>query len=146
VAPLQRAIQLAPAMFLPYHFLGVLYHHLGRTEDAIATLELAVATSGRHQWPLAALGVCFSSLGRIADVQAIQDELAARARREYVMSSMLALLKAGVGQVDEAFVLLERACDERDGIMIYSKRYPAFALLQGDPRMERIYARVGFLA
>ena len=145
VAPLQRAIELAPAMFLPYHFLGVLYHHLGRTEDAIATLELAVATSGRHQWPLAALGVCFSSLGRIADVQAIQDELAARARREYVMSSMLALLKAGVGQVDEAFALLERACDERDGIMIYSKRYPAFGLLQADPRMHRIYSRVGLL-
>jgi hypothetical protein len=82
----------------------------------------------------------------MADVEAIHAELSARARREYVMSSMLALLTAALGRVDEAFALLDRACDERDGIMIYSKRYPAFGLLQADPRMQRIHGRVGLTA
>jgi serine/threonine-protein kinase len=146
VAPLRRAIELGPALFLPYNYLGVLYHYLGRTEEAVAALEHAVAISGRHQWPLAALAVCLSALGRMADVEAIHAELSARARREYVMSSTLALLTAALGRVDEAFALLDRACDERDGIMIYSKRYPAFGLLQADPRMQRIHGRVGLTA
>ena len=143
LAPLHRATELGPTLFLPFNYLGVLYQHLGRVEEAIATLEHAVALSGRHQWPLAALAVSFSSLGRTADVQAIHDELAARARREYVMSSMLALLRGALGDVTTAFQLLQRACDERDGILIYSRRYPAFALLQGDPRMQAIYRRIG---
>jgi serine/threonine-protein kinase len=143
VAPLQRAAELAPTLFLPFNYLGILYHRLGRHEAAIDALEHAVSVSGRHQWPLAALGVAFSSCGRISDVEAIHDELAARSRREYVMSSMLALLNGARGRVDDAFALLERACHERDGIMIYSRRYPIFALLQGDQRMHALYRRIG---
>lgn len=143
LAALHRATELGPTLFLPFNYLGVLLQHLGRADEAIATLEHAVALSGRHQWPLAALAVSFSCLGRKADVQAIHDELTARARREYVMSSMLALLQGALGDVAAAFGLLERACDERDGILIYSKRYPAFSLLQANPRMQTIYRRIG---
>jgi serine/threonine-protein kinase len=143
ITPLQRAAELGPTVFLPFNYLGVLYQRLGRHEQAIEALEHAVAVSGRHQWPLASLGVTLSACGRADDVAAIHDELNARARREYVMSSMLALLAGASGRVDEAFALLDRALAERDGIMIYSRRYPAFALLQGDPRMQKIYDRVG---
>jgi serine/threonine-protein kinase len=143
IAPLQRAAELGPTVFLPFNYLGVLYQRMGRHEQAIEALEHAVSVSGRHQWPLASLGVALSACGRQADVESIHDELAARARREYVMSSMLALVNGALGRVDEAFRLLERACEERDGILIYSRRYPAFALLQGDSRMQNIYTRVG---
>src|SRR5438128_11713766 len=36
----------------------------------------------RHPWTLCALGVCYSSAGKVAEVEAIRDELTARARRE----------------------------------------------------------------
>jgi hypothetical protein len=51
---------------------------------------------------------------------------------------------ASLGCTDDAFELLDRACDEHDGILVYSKRYPFFRLLQADPRMARIYRRIGF--
>ena len=140
---LRRAAKLAPAMFAPPH-LGLLYNHLGRTEEAIAALDVAIGTSGRHPWTLCALAVCYSSLGKLDQVQAIHDELVARARREYVQSSMLALLSASLGRMDEAFELLGRACDEHDGVLVYSKRYPFLTVLQTDPRMQGIFQRVGF--
>jgi TolB-like protein/tRNA A-37 threonylcarbamoyl transferase component Bud32/Tfp pilus assembly protein PilF len=143
-APLQRAAELAPAMFLPTIHLGLLYNHLGRSDEAIAPLEVAVTASGRHPWTLAALAVCYSSLGKLADVEAIRDELLARARREYVQSTVLAIVAASLRNMDATFELLDRACDEHDGILVYSKRYPFFTLLQNDPRMERIYRRIGF--
>jgi tetratricopeptide (TPR) repeat protein len=141
---LTRAAQLAPTMFLPAIHLGLLYHHLGRSDEAIAPLEAAVTASGRHPWTLSALAVCYSSLGKLAEVEAISDELLARARREYVQSSTLAIIAASLGRVDVAFECLDRACDEHDGILVYSKRYPFFNLLQNDPRMERVYRRMGF--
>jgi TolB-like protein/Tfp pilus assembly protein PilF len=141
---LKRAADMAPTMFLPTIHLGLLYNHLGKSEAAIAPLEVAVAASGRHPWTLSALAVCYSSLGKLAEVEAIRDELTARARREYVQSSTLAIVAASLGSMDAAFEFLDRACDEHDGIMVYSKHYPFFTLLQNDPRMERIYRRIGF--
>jgi len=143
IAPLERAAALAPTMFLPPIHLGVLYNELGRKEEAIRSVEAAVVTSGRHPWTLCALGVCYSSAGKVAEVEAIRDELTARARREYVQYTMLAILSAALGRLDEAFELLERACDDRDGILVYSRRYPFFSAFQHDPRMERIYRRIG---
>ncbi len=143
IAPLERAAELAPTMFLPPIHLGLLYNELGRKEEAIRSVEAAVVTSGRHPWTLSALGVCYGSVGKVADVEAIRDELTARARREYVQYTMLAILSAALGRLDEAFDLLERACDDRDGILVYSRRYPFFSAFQHDPRMERIYRRIG---
>jgi Flp pilus assembly protein TadD len=131
-------------MFLPPMHLGLLYSQLGRTDDAVRTLELAVAISGRHPWTLVALAICHSAQGERAKAEAIRDELVARARREYVQSCMLAVLTALLGDMDGAFTFLERACDEHDGILVYAKRYPFFGVLQADQRMAGILRRVGF--
>jgi eukaryotic-like serine/threonine-protein kinase len=143
VATLHRAIALDGDLFLPRLMLGVLYDHLGRSEEAFALLETAVTKSSRHPWTLAALAVCASSLGLSTDVEGIGAELVVRGQREYIQSSMLALVEAAAGRMDNAFALLHRACDERDGILFYSKRYPAFRTLLEDPRMQEIYARIG---
>ena len=146
LASLRKAGTLAPTMFLPTIHLGLLLNHLGRSNEAIEPLEAAVTTSGRHPWTLAALAVCYGSLGKRADVEAISDELNARARREYVQSTPLAIVAASLGNVDGAFALLDRACSEHDGILVYSKRYPFLRTLQSDPRIDRIYRCVGLPA
>ncbi len=148
-AALRRAEELDKAldetrMFLPPTHLGLLYSHLGRTKDAIKELGEAINHSGRHPWTLCALAVCYRSLGELGEVEAIHDELVARARREYVQSSMLAVLAASLGRMDEAFELMERAYEEHDGILVYSKRYPFLEVLQRDPRMQQIFRRLKF--
>jgi eukaryotic-like serine/threonine-protein kinase len=141
---LRRACDLSPTMYVPHLYLGVTYNHLGRTPEAITLLEVACTLSARAPVTLAALAVCFNALSKPDQVQAIHDELAARARREYVQTSMLALTTASLGRLDEAFALLNRACDERDGVLMYCRGYPALGPLQGDPRMSDIYRRIGF--
>jgi len=143
VALLERARGLATDMFLPTLHLGLVYNQIGRTKDAIRMFEEALVISGRHPWTLSALAVCYASQGDTRKPRAIREELAARARHEYVQSSMLAVLAALVGEMDEAFTLLEQACEEHDGILVYAKRYPFFNVLQSDPRMGRILEGVG---
>jgi TolB-like protein/Tfp pilus assembly protein PilF len=144
IVALRRSVELAPGMFVPHLHLGVIYNHLGQIEQALASLEVAAAVSGRHPSALTALAACFRSLGKTADVLAIYEELAARGRREYVSASSLALAAAAAGRVDEAFQLLDRGCVDRDSILIYAKRHPAFGLLQADPRMPQLLRRIGF--
>ena len=144
LGPIRKAAELNPTMLLPHLYLGVTYNYLGKTEEAIGALTEALQNSARHQLALAELAVCYHAIGKTNDVEAIHDEIMARGRREHMMSSMKALVTACVGRVDEAFTLIDRACDERDGILIYARRYPAFSLLQLDPRMQNVYRRMGF--
>ncbi len=144
IGVLRKACGLTPAMYVPFLYLGVTYNYLGRTEEAIGVLETATAMSGRAPVTLAALAACFHALGKIDDAHAIHDELTARARREYVQKTILALTTATLGRLADAFALLHQACDERDGVLLYSRAYPAFHLLQADSRMTEIYRRIGF--
>jgi len=148
VAQARRALELDPLAPLLVMQLGMTLTGAGCYDEAVSSFRragVAVTTSGRHPWTLAALAVCYSSLGRQADVEAIHDELVARARREYVQSTVRAIVVASLGRMDDTFELLDRACDEHDGILVYSKRYPFFRQLQADPRMARVYQRIGFL-
>src|SRR2546429_9321847 len=112
-------------MSLPTIHLGLLYIYLGRSEEAIARLEVAVTASGRHPWTLSALAVCYSALGNLSEVDAISDELLARARREYVQSSTLAIVAASLGRMDVAFEFLGPAGDAHDGCPCFSWRCPS---------------------
>ena len=144
IEPLQQATGLTPTVYVPFLYLGGALNYLGRPREAIPVLEMAAAMSGRQPITLASLAVSFAYLGRTGDAEAIHQELVARARREYVQSSVLSLTAAAIGRMDEAFALLDRGCEERDGVLVYARAYPSFAGLQNDPRMREVYRKVGF--
>src|SRR5256885_16969047 len=102
-------------MFLPTIHLGLLYNHLGRSEEAIARLEVAVTASGRHPWTLSALAVCYSALGKLSEVDAISDELLARARRGDGQSLPPALRAGGPGRREVGVVFLDPRGDQAGG-------------------------------
>lgn len=107
--------------------------------------EAAAMMSGRQPIALATLAVAHSLTGRIDHAESIYDELVARSRREYVQTTVIAIVTAAVGRMDEAFKLLHQACEERDGVLVYCRAYPGFAPLQQDPRMKDVIAKIGLL-
>jgi len=140
---LKQATGLTPTVYVPFLYLGAALNWLGRPADAIPVLETAAMMSGRQPISLATLAVSQALTGAPDHAEALHDELVARSRREYVQSAVLGIAAAAVGRMDEAFALLERACEERDGVLVYSRAYPAFAPLQNDPRMKDILRRIG---
>jgi hypothetical protein len=56
----------------------------------------------------------------------------------------LASSHAVVGDVDAALEWLERAVGQRDIGLLWLKVHPTFGPLRGDPRFQRLLARVGF--
>jgi len=49
---------------------------------------------------------------------------------------------AGIGENDRAFEWLERAYNERDGIVYWLKAAPVFDPLRGDPRFDDLARRL----
>ncbi len=58
--------------------------------------------------------------------------------------TMFAIACAAVGRIDEAFSLLDRACEDRDPWFAVNRRHwPDFDPLRGDPRFSVLLDRVG---
>ena len=52
----------------------------------------------------------------------------------------------GLGERDEAFEWLNKACDERSGLLVYLKVEPMFDPVRSDPRFLELARRVGMPA
>jgi hypothetical protein len=60
-----------------------------------------------------------------------------------VPSYNIALIYAGLGELDSAFEWLERACDERNGNLAFMKVDATLDPLRSDPRFQNVLRRVG---
>ena len=63
--------------------------------------------------------------------------------RRFVPAYHLALPYIGLGRMDEAFALLDQACNERDPALVNLAFEPRFEVLQTDPRFASLLSRLG---
>jgi tetratricopeptide (TPR) repeat protein len=61
----------------------------------------------------------------------------------YISSRKLASMYARLGEKDQAFGQLEKACRERDTLLVELKVDPAFDSLRSDPRFVRLLHLIG---
>ncbi len=69
-----------------------------------------------------------------------------RARRgEYVLASTFVHDLAHLGEKDQAFEWLEKAYEQREGLLMYLKGHPAFDPLRDDPRFLDLLRRINLM-
>jgi len=61
---------------------------------------------------------------------------------DYQSPTLVATIKFGLGQKDEAFNWLERAYQEHDGFLLYFRQFPWWAEYRNDPRWLAIERKV----
>ena len=81
--------------------------------------------------------------GKKSVARAMVDELKQLSAREYVPSTSIALIYAGLGENDQAFAWLDRAYEERAFQMQWIKIEPRLDGLRPDPRFQDLMRRVG---
>jgi len=139
-----KSVELAPTSSIALHELGRAYQNNQMYSEAIATYEKEIALSGRHPWPVFELARCYSAVGKNEEAETFIGELFARSKNEYVQTSLLAVLLAIQGRIDEAFELLDQAYADRDGILYIIKYIPIFDTLRDDPRFDAFLKKMGF--
>jgi adenylate cyclase len=123
--------------------LGSAYVQKRMFEEAVAAFQKAVGVAAAP-WQMVSLGYVYALSGKTDEARRLLAELRDLARQRYVSPCHVAGVHVGLGEHDQALQWLERAYEERDGILVYLKVEPRFDPLRDDPRFQDLMRRVGF--
>ncbi len=118
-----------------YPFLAIVYSHLGRHDDALATIAHATPDSNPNLplWK----GLVLARAGRTAEARAIADQADERAKVRFVATYYRAQIRAALGERDAAFALLEEGLNQ-DEWMPWLTYDPGLDVLRDDPRFAAL--------
>jgi len=141
----RRAVQLDSESFHANWVLQVILVSSGQFEASVAAGESALAMSGRHPWPMAWLAVALADWGKTGEAEALYLEMQARARREYVAPTSLAIAALAAAREDEMIRYAREACEIRDPscATFFSRYFPFSPRLYRYPRFREIIAQMG---
>lgn len=139
----RKTLELEPSFIRGRVHMGLFLLQVQRYEEAIAELDRAKLLSAGHSSVLGPLGYAYAVSGRKNEARKILRELTMRAKQRHVPAIDLAVIYLGLGEKDRTFALLNRACEERSGLVTLLKVEPPFDPLRSDPRFPGLLRRVG---
>lgn len=103
-------------------------------DEALIALRKAAELYGGAPLVLGWLGLALGQSGNAVEARALLDRLHAIATQAYVPASDFAWTHLGLGEIDTAFIWMDRAIDGRDPMMVPIKTYPFLDPLRADSR------------
>jgi tetratricopeptide (TPR) repeat protein len=142
VEQFRTTLELDPSYVSARWGLGAALTEQRLYSDAIAELKQAVRMSENSPVLIGHLGFAYGLSGARAEANKTFSDLKTLAAREYVPSSALSLVQAGLGNKANALELLEHAYEEHDFSLVFLQVAPWFQSLRGDARFERLTRRM----
>jgi serine/threonine-protein kinase len=144
---LVRAMINAKSSFFRAHAtLGRVLMQMRRNDEAIEMLEHATARLGDVPTILGALGQAYGRSGKLEKARRMLTRLETMRSVSYAPATCLALTCLGLGQIDQALMWLEKGVDHHESNVVLIGVHPAYDDLRGDPRFEKLVARLGLRA
>lgn len=143
IEQLRETIAMDPSFPLAHLILGLTFGRKGKFEEAIEELNQALAVGGPKPLWQGFLAQACAFAGRTAQAVKMLHELLAVSQKRYVPPVAIAVVYAGLGQIDDAFQWLDKAAQERDGLLVYLKVGSVFDCLHSDQRFSKLLAQVG---
>jgi TolB-like protein/Tfp pilus assembly protein PilF len=135
-----KRLQLNPSDIYFDPPLAEAYRAKGHWQAAAAIYEEAQQQT--HS-PSSGLAITYAKMGRPSDARRILDELLEKSRRQYVSGETIALIYDALGDREEAFRWLSRACDEHAAGFYTFSCFPEYRALHSDPRFAEFLQRIG---
>ncbi|MGH9943777.1 MAG: tetratricopeptide repeat protein, partial [Pyrinomonadaceae bacterium] len=143
VAEYRKTLEMDQNFYLAYFLLGLAYGQLARYEEALAAYERARVLSGGGPAVMAGTARVHALTGRHAEAHAALDQLHDIARLRYVSPYYIAAVYAALGDKQQAFDWLRRACDNHSEGVIWLALDPTLDSLRPDPQFSQLMQRVG---
>jgi len=133
--------------FAQAHFdLGMSYAQKGLFSQAISEIKLSVGLAGIRPVTTAVLGHVYGLAGDRTEAEAVLAGLKRLAEQGYVSPLDFVYVYTGLQDRDRAFADLQKAYEERAGLLVYLKVEPMFDPLRSDSRFGEILRMVGLSA
>lgn len=139
----QEALDREPNSGFAHWALGNVYVQRQMYEDAIAEYKKAIPLSGSSPDEPATLAFAYAKSGRRKQALDVLEELKKRSEHSYVPATLIAATYAALDDQDQTLKWLDKAFENRDGILPFTKVDPMFADLRSDPRYAEVLNRVG---
>ncbi|HXG91572.1 MAG TPA: protein kinase [Blastocatellia bacterium] len=139
----QKTLEIEPGFGLAHRRLAQTYEQVGKHAEAEAEFQAAEKCSGEDAELIAARGHFYAKTGEQDKARRELARLNEMAASRYVPAYLIARIHIALGEMDEAFKLLNAACEERYGYLIYLKADPVFDPLREDARFAELVRRVG---
>jgi TolB-like protein/Flp pilus assembly protein TadD len=144
IAQLRKTLEMDPDFAVAHFLLGLALAQKARHEEAIEEGRIAMTLAGEDDTLiLSQLGVIYALSGKEAKAREVLADLDALSREKYASPFPVALVHAGLGENDEAFEWLGRACDRRDHWVETLKVHPVLDGLRGDARYSKLLLATG---
>ena len=144
MATSRGTLEIDPTFYVAQIELGWALALLGRYDEAIEALEKATTLSENQPVSLGYLGWVLGLGGRREEARHIYARLEEQRRRGYFSAWLMAHVSLGLGDRDEAISWLERAADERDGLLPFISAWPSLDPLRSDQRFQALLRRMHF--
>ncbi len=137
------ALDTQPGFPAAHFSLGLANEQLGRHQEAIDAFRAAAAASPNPAI-VASEAHTFAVMAHRLEALAAVRRLEELATERYVAPYWLAIISAGLNDVADAFMWLERAVDQHDVWLVWAKTDPRFDPLRSDSRFVQLLATIGF--
>ena len=117
---------------------------LGRHDEAVEVFRQQVIVAPGDPMSQAGHGWALGLAGRKQEALTILENLERRRSESYVGGSLLASVCVGLGDHDRAISWLQKAAEERDGLMTFVNSFLVSDPLRDDPRFQALLRRMNF--
>ncbi|MBZ5500237.1 MAG: protein kinase [Acidobacteriia bacterium] len=138
----RNALELDPLYWAGHCFLGFTFVQTGKLDEAIRALETTAQLLGGSPLALASLGSARAMAGRIGEARKFLEEMHDLASKAYVSPFCFAWTYLSLGEIDKGFDWLEKAIDERDGLIFHLRVDPGWDLLRSHPRYPALLRKM----
>ncbi|HTR46272.1 MAG TPA: protein kinase [Verrucomicrobiae bacterium] len=140
---IRRGLEIGPENLLHRIMMVEAYLRSGQRQQAIEEVE-KVKLNEIKELPLRLmLAATLARLGKPDEARAVAEAAEKAWTPGSAWSVNIGAVHAALGDKDAAFEWLERAYQDRAGLLVYVKTHPMFDELHGDPRLDSLVRRVG---
>ena len=91
---------------------------------------------------LGILGFAYAKAGKTVEARKILEELQNLSQKGYVQPSSFPWIYMGLGEIEKSFDWLEKAIEEREGIIIHIDIEPSLDPLRSQPRYKALLRKM----
>lgn len=139
---LNNALAINPELWVVHTFLGGVYERLAKFDQARAAYQRAFELSGSNTETIAFRAHILAQLGQRGEAEAAIRVLTELSKQKYVPPYNIAIVHAGLGEVDAALGWLEKAFETRDVRMTFLAVEPKWDAMRTEPRFQALLQRL----
>ncbi len=140
----RKGIELDPGRIGFYWHLAPAHIAKGEYTSALEASKAGLNLDKNDPICQAFLASAYALMGNEANAVRILNECEGKRERDYFPSAMIAMITCSLGEKDQTFEWLEKAYDEKEGLLVLLNNYPFWDPIRNDPRFQDLLRRMSF--